>query len=117
MLTFSGIVGFFMFSAMADSDDTFASSTFESFDNAVRAMTIGMLVLGLVFIALSFYVKKHDEAKLAQERAAEEELSKKLAQNIASAARAAAPVKVRCRYCGALSDENDEKCESCGATL
>lgn len=117
LLTFSGILGSVMFSAMGDNDDPFAPSAFESFDKAASAMTIGMVILGLVFVALSIYVKRHEEAKAEQARIAEEERRTMYARNIASAMKPGNGVKVRCRYCGALNGEHDEKCESCGAPL
>lgn len=114
MFLFSGILGSIMFSAMSHDDDPFAPATFESFDRAASAMTAGMALLGFVFILLSFYVKRHEEQKAERERAAEEARSEAFAQRVASQNDG---IKVRCRYCGALNDEHDEKCESCGAPL
>lgn len=117
LFTFSGMMAFVVSSAMSDSSDPFASSTSDSFETAGRAMAIGMVSLGLVFIALSLYVKNRDDVNAEKERVAEEERRKIFAQNIALAAKAATQVKTRCRYCGALNEEHDEKCGSCGAPL
>jgi rubrerythrin len=115
MLMFAGIISSVMFSSFSNDDDFLAPQTSDSFDSAANAMSAGLIIVGAIFIVLSVYVKAREEQKAEQERTAEEERARMFAQSIASNIRTG--VKVRCRYCGALSDENDEKCESCGAPL
>lgn len=52
------------------------------------------------------------------QRAADEErerLKEEVAQSVKETMKGT--IKVRCRYCGGLNGEHDEKCESCGAPL
>lgn len=38
-------------------------------------------------------------------------------EHLAMAERKATRIKLKCRYCGTLNDEDSEKCSSCGAAL
>lgn len=63
-------------------------------------------------------LEAEEEAK-AEAEAAEAEAKERFKEEVAQSVKQKleGTIKVRCRYCGALSDENDEKCESCGAPL
>ena len=68
----------------------------ELWEGAVLMDGVGIL---LVVVGLIAFVLGRREAKEARE-----ETAKSL-------------VKVKCRYCGSLNEQDAEKCQSCGATL
>ena len=59
-----------------------------------------------------------EDRRAEAQRAADEErerLKEEVAQSVKETMKGT--IKVRCRYCGGLNGEHDEKCESCGAPL
>lgn len=84
----------------------------------------GIMVLfpfaaGFLMIGYSFVHKRTVEERALEEERAASEARERLRDEIAESVkeRLKGDVKVRCRYCGALNDEHDDKCESCGAPL
>lgn len=77
------------------------------------------------FVAPFFWVANvlirrgaEENRRAEAQRAADEErerLKEEVAQSVKETLKGT--IKVRCRYCGALHDESDEKCSSCGAPL
>jgi len=59
---------------------------------------VGLIVIGIALLAARYYVLRRYAKRVEQ-------------------LRKDAAVKVRCRYCGALSSESARRCEFCGATL
>jgi len=109
----------FGFAISASQYDTAETSFFYEADREAGRMfaifaTI-TLVLGIVFIAISFKVRRDEQMRLeTMARIAQENRSQQISQ-IAEAVKST--IKVRCRYCGTLNEENASNCGSCGATL
>jgi rubrerythrin len=77
------------------------------------------ILTGVVFVVASLVSKERQERLAEEERMRAEEERARFSEEVAQTVKESlkGTIKVRCRYCGALSDENDEKCESCGAPL
>jgi rubrerythrin len=79
-----------------------------------------LLFLGAIACIVLFFVTREKVVKEAEERAAAaEEAEERFKDEIAMAVqeRLKGTIRVRCRYCGSLNDEDAIKCDSCGATL
>ncbi len=75
----------------------------------------GFIIVGIVMIVLSFVVKGRAEVRQQEEIRSADEARQREVEEIAQAVKST--IKIRCRYCGTLNDENSSKCESCGASL
>lgn len=77
------------------------------------------LIAGFLFVIVGLAAKGHEERLAEEERARAEEERDRFKEEVAQSVKETmkGTIKVRCRYCGALSDESEEKCESCGAPL
>ena len=115
VFVFSGIMGSVMLSSMSDNTSDLFSTPDTGFDDAVRAMTAGTVILGIVLIIAAFYVKTHEEDRAAHERTASMEQREQERREFVAAVKST--IKVRCTYCGTLNEEDAEKCESCGGPL
>ncbi len=73
------------------------------------------IIVGIVMIVLSFVVKGRAKMRQQEEIRSADEARQKEVQEIAQAVKST--IKIRCRYCGTLNDENSANCESCGAAL
>lgn len=101
---------------------TIVAVVFASFAASIGAPSF---IIIMAFVMPFFWVANilirrgiEEERKAKERRAAYEEreqLKEEVAQSVRTSMKGA--IKVRCRYCGALSDVHDEKCESCGAPL
>lgn len=88
---------------------------------------VAFAVLGAVaFIIVSLIARVHEDRLIEEERTrAEEEWTRReeerdrFKEEVARSVKESikGTIKVRCRYCGGLNEEHDEKCESCGAPL
>lgn len=60
-----------------------------------------------------------EEQRIMRAEEAEAEAKERFKEEVAQSVKQKleGTIKVRCRYCGALNGEQDEKCESCGAPL
>ena len=74
---------------------------------------------GLVCFALFFVTRGKMERDAEKRAEAAEEAEERFKDEIAEAVkeRMKGTIKVRCRYCGSLNEEEAVKCGSCGATL
>lgn len=77
------------------------------------------LLMGLVFIVLGLAANDREKRLAEEERVRAEEERDRFKEEIAQSVKETmkGTIKVRCRYCGGLNDEHEEKCESCGAPL
>lgn len=77
------------------------------------------VLMGIVFIVAGLAANDREKRLAEEERVRAEEERDRFKEEIAQSVKETmkGTIKVRCRYCGALSDENEEKCESCGAPL
>jgi hypothetical protein len=77
------------------------------------------LIAGLFSFIMYFPAQKSLEDEKARERLEYEERQKQLRTEVATTVKETlrSSIKVRCRYCGMLNGEEDERCESCGAPL
>lgn len=57
-----------------------------------------LIIIGLAFLSARFYILRRYAKKVEQ-------------------LRTEAAIRIRCRYCGALSPDSARRCDSCGATL
>lgn len=77
------------------------------------------LLTGVIFLVFGFMTRGRAIERIAEaERAAEEsrvQFREEVAQSVKESMKGT--IKVRCRYCGGLNDEHDDRCESCGAPL
>jgi sensor histidine kinase YesM len=116
MLIGSSIFGYAISASQYDTPET--SFFYEADREAGRMFAIFAtisLILGFVFIAVSFKVKRDELTRLqTMARIAQESRDQQISQ-ITKAVKST--IKVRCRYCGTLNDEDASNCESCGATL
>jgi uncharacterized membrane protein len=107
--------------AMASSFSSNSNSGFGGFDTGFESTmtTIGgvLILVGFIMIVLSFFVHKHEDYEEVARLETVEEQRKEQIEEIAKSIKDQMTVKVRCRYCGSLNDENANKCESCGAAL
>jgi hypothetical protein len=81
---------------------------------------VGLMFVVAVLSLIGGLASSRDEAqKRMTAELAEAEARDRLAKDVARSVRESMTgmIKVRCRYCGGLNGENDEKCESCGAPL
>jgi ribosomal protein L40E len=112
----SSVFGFVISASQYDTAET--SYFYETDREAGRmfaAFATITLILGLAFIAISFKVKRDEQVRLeTMTRIAQENRNQEISQ-IVNAVKSS--VKVRCRYCGTLNEEDASNCESCGATL
>jgi len=116
MLIGSSVFGF---AISASQYDTAESSFFyEENREAGRMAAIFAtitLILGIVFVVISLGVRQHEQKRFeTAARIAQESRDQQIHQ-IAKAVKST--IKVRCRYCGTLNEEDTSNCESCGATL
>lgn len=95
---------------------------FASFAASIGApwfFVIAAFVVPFLWVANVLIRRGVEEERRAEaQRAADEErerLKEEVAQSVKETMKGT--IKVRCRYCGALHDESDEKCSSCGAPL
>jgi rubrerythrin len=74
---------------------------------------------GVICIVLFFIVRGKEEEEAEVRADAAQEAEKRFKDEIADAVkeRMKGTIKVRCRYCGSLNDEEAHRCDSCGATL
>ena len=101
---FIALIGAAMFFAYLDAPGFFVGF-------AIFAAFVA-LIGGLVMSASEEQqIMRAEEAEAEAKERFKEEVAQSVKQKLEGT------IKVRCRYCGALSDENDEKCESCGAPL
>jgi len=109
----------FAFAVSATSRNADPNDFFYDFDNETSTIfaVVGMisLIIGVVFVVLSFRLKEGEARRLESQARAEEAEREKNVQDIAKAIRS--NIKIRCRYCGTLNEEDASKCSSCGATL
>jgi rubrerythrin len=116
MLIASSFFGYAISASQYDTPET--SFFYEADREAGRIFAIFAtitLILGFVLIAISFKVRRDEQMRLeTMARIAQEDRDLQIHQ-IAEAVKST--VKVRCRYCGTLNEENASNCESCGATL
>lgn len=81
---------------------------------------VGMLFLfALIALVGGLAASKNEAERKYMEELAEDEARERFVDDVATSVkeRMTGMIKVRCRYCGALNGEHDEKCESCGAPL
>lgn len=81
---------------------------------------VALVILGAVFfVVASLVAKGHEERLVAEERTLKEEERDRFKEEVARSVKESikGTIKVRCRYCGGLNEEQDEKCESCSAPL
>lgn len=81
---------------------------------------VGVMFLFAVIALIGGLAASKDEAdRRFAEELAEAEARERFVDDVANSVkeRMTGMIKVRCRYCGALNGEHDEKCESCGAPL
>ncbi len=78
-----------------------------------------MIVGAVLFLIIGLVSSAIENEKIARAEEAEMEARERFKQEIAQSVKEKldGTIKVRCRYCGALNGEDDEKCESCGAPL
>jgi rubrerythrin len=109
----------FAFAVSVSTRNTDPSDFFYDIDNESSGMFALMgalsLIIGLVFVVLSFKVKNDEERRLESQAKADEAARQRDIQDIADAVKS--NIKVRCRYCGTLNEEDASKCSACGAAL
>ena len=93
----------------------FGSDMDNQFATVAALMGVVMLIIGGVLILYSRVLKDQEASRLEAQARAEEEARQRNIQDIAAAMKS--NIKVRCRYCGSLNDEDATKCDSCGGTL
>ena len=76
-------------------------------------------LIGLIAVVSSYVSYRRKEGEAEEMAIAAEETQKRFKEEVAEAVKDSmkGTIKVRCRYCGSLNDENANKCESCGAAL
>jgi sensor histidine kinase YesM len=116
MLIASSIFGYAISASQYDTPET--SFFYETDREAGRMFAIFAtitLILGFILIAISFKVRRDEQMRLVtMARIAQENRDQQISQ-IAKAVKST--IKVRCRYCGTLNEEDASNCDSCGATL
>lgn len=83
-------------------------------------MTVAVFLLAVISLIGGLAASKDEERRRAmvEQREVEAMDRDRLVEDITrSVKKSMGFIKVRCRYCGGLNDEHDEKCESCGAPL
>ena len=86
---------------------------------APGAFAAFMIVIGIIMIIGYKFEKDWQEDRWARRVVAYEEAQERIRRETVQTVKESlkGTVKVRCKYCAGLNDENDEKCESCGAPL
>ena len=93
---------FFMFAFMMGIVGAVAESGF-------LIVALILSALGILLLVIRFAIVRSYERKVEKLQADfQEELEKKRQQDL---------IKVKCRYCGGLNSQTDEKCGFCGAPL
>lgn len=74
---------------------------------------------GMIAVILSFASYRRHESEAEERVTAAEEAQERFKEEVAEAVKESikGTIKIRCRYCGSLNDENANRCDSCGATL
>lgn len=109
-------------SAMEEQSSFYPQDTSTGGHDAMSALAAIMVIIGIILIigGAASRGRELEENALGQ-AAAEEEIDRERTerelekQEIVNAVKST--IKVRCRYCGTLNEENEEKCDSCGAPL
>lgn len=81
---------------------------------------LAFMVLMAIVSLVGGLAASEKEARRIRHAAWEKETAReRLVEDVAYSVRESmkGTIKVRCRYCGGLNGEEDEKCESCGAPL
>ncbi len=86
---------------------------------APGAFVVFAFLAGVFVIVMSFVAAERRQREAKENALAAEEADEKFKDEVAEAVkeRMKGTIKVRCRYCGSLNDEEAVKCDSCGATL
>lgn len=116
MMIAGSIFGFSISDSKYDTEET--SFFYESDREAGRMFAVFAtitLLLGIVFLGLSFKVRQDEKARLETMARIAQEDNDQQVHEIVKAVKST--IKVRCRYCGTLNEESASNCESCGATL
>lgn len=116
MLTASSIFGYSISASQYDTPET--SPFYEMDRDAGRMFAIFAtitLIVGVIFIAISLKLRQDEKTRLETAARIAEESHNQRVREIAEAVKST--IKVRCRYCGTLNEEDSSNCESCGATL
>ena len=109
-------------SAMEEQSSFYPQDTSTGGHDAMSALAAIMVIIGIILIIGGAASRGRElEENALRQAAAEEEIDRERAerelekQEIVNAVKST--IKVRCRYCGTLNEENEEKCDSCGAPL
>jgi hypothetical protein len=96
-----------------------ATAIFAAGNGAPGFFVAAVLLSGTVFVIWSLIAKSWEEQRIAEAERAAEEARERFKEEIAQSVKESmkGTVKVRCKYCGMLSPEDEDKCESCGAPL
>ena len=82
-------------------------------------MVLFEFLFSLVMFAGYFIAKSREQERIRREEMAAAEAREQLRNEVSEAVKETlkGAIKVRCRYCGSLNEENSSKCESCGGSL